>query len=32
MDLSGKSIPVGGGFNKFIWPGGYEIAKSIAKI
>jgi hypothetical protein len=32
VDLNNKQIAAGGGLNKFIWPGGFEIAKAIAKI
>lgn len=30
IDLYNQKVPKGGGLNKLIWPGGYEIAKALA--
>ena len=30
IDLFNQKIPKGGGLNKLLWPGGYEIAKALA--
>lgn len=32
IDLFNNKLPKGGGINKLIWPGGYEIARALAAV